>query len=104
MGAPPASRARVARRKPAPPRVVLVIFVRQRLEGSSTIVELPSNEAQTRPLTSLEPDQQVEAWQAAVASATTGKVTARHVEAAVGRWIYPLPGDIEKAKAIARIL
>lgn len=50
---------------------------------SSTVVELPANERQARPLTSLPPDGQREAWQVAVESAANGRITARHVEAAV---------------------
>lgn len=41
---------------------------------------LPGNEAQVRPLLSLTPDQQREAWQRAVETAPGGKVTAAHVE------------------------
>ena len=52
---------------------------------SSTIVELPSNEAQARPLTSLPPAQQVEVWQETVKTAPAGKVTAKHVQATVKR-------------------
>jgi len=36
-------------------------------------------ERQLRPLTQLEPDQQVEAWEEAVETAPNGKVTAAHV-------------------------
>jgi hypothetical protein len=43
---------------------------------------LPTNEAQARPLTSLPPEQQREAWKEAVASSPTGKPTAAQVEAA----------------------
>ena len=44
----------------------------------------PENERQARPLTKLEtPEQQREAWTAAVESAPNGKPTAKHVEAAV---------------------
>ncbi len=57
------------------------------VENLSTIVdktEMPSNEAQIRPLTKLKkPEQQVEAWQAALDFAPEGKITARHVKNAV---------------------
>jgi hypothetical protein len=43
----------------------------------------PANESQTRPLARLEPDQQREAWQKAVATAPEGKVTAAHVSKVV---------------------
>lgn len=52
----------------------------ENLSQSSTIVELPKNEAQCRPLTKLPPEQQAEAWQEAVQSAPNGKVTAAHVQ------------------------
>jgi N6-adenosine-specific RNA methylase IME4 len=41
----------------------------------------PANEAQVRPLTGLEPEQQREVWLEAVETAPNGKVTAAHVEA-----------------------
>lgn len=49
---------------------------------------LPTNERQTRPLTSLEPEQQQEVWQKAVDTAPEGKVTARHIEETVWSLIY----------------
>jgi hypothetical protein len=52
---------------------------------SSTIVELPSNEAQARPLTTLPAEQQREVWQEAVQTAPAGKVTAKHVQETVKR-------------------
>jgi len=42
-------------------------------------VKAPTTESQTRPLTQLEPEQQVEAWEEAVETAPDGKVTAAHV-------------------------
>lgn len=51
--------------------------------GSSTIVELPQNEAQARPLAALPSDQRAAAWQEAVETAPEGKVTAAHVAATV---------------------
>lgn len=42
--------------------------------------KLPTTESQVRPLTNLEPEQQVEVWQRAVETAPNGKVTASHVE------------------------
>lgn len=44
---------------------------------------LPSTESQARPLTSVEPEKRREVWDQAVASAPAGKVTAKHVQAAV---------------------
>lgn len=41
---------------------------------------LPTNERQVRPLITLSPDQQRDAWQEAVATAPNGKITAAHVE------------------------
>lgn len=46
-------------------------------------VVLPTTESQARPLTKLEPEQQIEAWQEAVETAPNGKVTAAHVERVV---------------------
>ena len=52
----------------------------------NTIVSiLPATESQARPLTKLEPEQQVEAWREAVETAPGGKVTAAHVAAVVER-------------------
>lgn len=52
------------------------------VESVTTVT--PRTEAQVRPLVGLEPEQQREAWQAAV-EASDGKPTAKHVEAAVER-------------------
>jgi hypothetical protein len=49
---------------------------------SVTAVTLPESEWQSRPLTRLEPEQQQEAWQKAVASSEDGKPTAKQVEEA----------------------
>ena len=53
--------------------VKVVLNVTDRLQS------VPVNLEQTRPLARLEPDQQCEAWQQAVATAPEGKVTAAHV-------------------------
>jgi hypothetical protein len=44
---------------------------------------MPLTESQARPLTRLEPEQQVQAWLTAVETAPDGKVTAAHVESVV---------------------
>lgn len=44
---------------------------------------LPTSEKQIRPLTSLEPEQQREAWDEAVKNAPNGKPTAKDVDAAI---------------------
>lgn len=46
-------------------------------------IPLPVAEAHARPLTQLEPKQQLEAWQTAVETAPDGKITAAHVQAVV---------------------
>jgi len=46
---------------------------------------LPFNESMIRPLTSLEPAQQVRIWQEAVSTAPDGRVTANHVANTVTR-------------------
>lgn len=43
----------------------------------------PATERQARPLTSLEPEQQIEAWKVAVETAPDGKITAAHVQSVV---------------------
>ena len=52
-------------------------------EVSAIGVQIPSSERQVRPLTRLEPAQQIEAWNEAVATAPNGKVTAAHVQSVV---------------------
>lgn len=52
---------------------------------SSTLVELPTTERYARPLTKLDPEDQVVAWQAVVDAVGEGKITAAHVEATVKR-------------------
>jgi hypothetical protein len=52
---------------------------------SSTTVELPANESQTRPLAALPPEQQREVWQQAVETAPPTGITAKHVQATVKR-------------------
>ncbi len=47
------------------------------------IGRVPVNEAQTRPLTKLPPEDRAKAWQTAIATAPDGKVTAKHVQAVV---------------------
>ena len=56
----------------------------------STIVEKPIPESHLRPLASLEPEQQREAWALAVQTAPDGKVTASHVERVVQEYKTPL--------------
>lgn len=48
------------------------------LTEQSSVATIP--EGHLRPLTKLDPDQQREAWQQAVETAPTGKITAAHVE------------------------
>jgi len=48
---------------------------------------LPDNEAQARPLSQLEPDQQREVWQEAVKTAPNGKITGAHVAGVVREFI-----------------
>lgn len=47
---------------------------------SVTTVTLPANEAQTRPLARLEPEQQVQVYLEASATAPGGKLTSTHIE------------------------
>lgn len=57
----------------------------------SGIPDTPKSVSQLRPLTTLEPDQQREAWQRAVETAPNGKVTAAHVESVVNEYRRPEP-------------
>jgi phage N-6-adenine-methyltransferase len=52
--------------------------------------QIPQNESQARPLTSLPPEQQIEAWKLAVETAPEGKITGAHVQSAVDQ-IAPRP-------------
>lgn len=56
--------------------------------GAQTDI-LPSNERQTRPLTKLEPDQQIEAWEQVVEAATDigMPITGRLVETVVSKYL-----------------
>lgn len=47
---------------------------------SSAIAELPANEAQVRPLTTLDPEDQIKVWQEVLEVKPDGKVTAKFVE------------------------
>lgn len=53
-------------------------------------LQTPANERQARPLASLPPEQQVEAWQQAVETAPHGKVTGAHVERVVQAMRQPV--------------
>lgn len=52
-------------------------------ETTTNVVVLPSTEAQTRPLLSLTPELQREAWHRAVETAPNGKLTGLHVASVV---------------------
>lgn len=58
---------------------------------SSTIVELPANESQARPLAALPPEQRAAAWQEGIQTAPGGKVTGAHIADVVDRIRYPDP-------------
>ena len=55
------------------------------LETGTIVPILPRTESQARPLARLEPDEQIAAWQEAVATAPNGKVTAAYVTEVVER-------------------
>ena len=57
-------------------------------------IHKPFTESQARPLTKLEPEQQVEAWQQAVETAPDGKVTAKHVKEVVNQ----ITGEVKQGK------
>lgn len=50
------------------------------LKNPTIVGVLPLSESHARPLTRLEPDQQITAWQRAVDTAPDGKITAGHVQ------------------------
>lgn len=54
-------------------------------------IPAPTNESQARPLASLEPEQQREAWKEATTTAPKGKVTAEHVTETVKRLFVDPP-------------
>lgn len=53
------------------------------LQSVTNVTLLPTTESQTRPLSSLEPEQQLEAWAKAIETAPEGKITAAHVQSVV---------------------
>lgn len=53
------------------------------MENLGTIVPIPTNESQVRPLTTLEPDEQKLVWQVVEETAPDGKITAAHVKSVV---------------------
>ena len=57
----------------------------------SGIPDTPKSVSQLRPLTTLEPAQQREAWAKAVETAPNGKVTAAHVQTVVNEYRKPEP-------------
>jgi len=61
-----------------------LIDAAKRVENIESVTNVtPASEAVTRPLASLPPEQQPEAWQRAVDTAPEGKVTAAHVASVV---------------------
>jgi flagellar motility protein MotE (MotC chaperone) len=68
------------------------------VDNLGTIVPTPTNEAQARPLTHLEPDQQREAYQKAVETAPEGKVTAKHIEETVREMKGEMPEEPEEER------
>jgi hypothetical protein len=61
-------------------RLISSAEVRENLTPMGVV---PTSERQTRPITSLPPDQQRDVWEEVVRTAPAGKVTARHVEKVV---------------------
>lgn len=66
------------------PRAYQLIEAAETLSNLSTIVDiLPATESQARPLTQLEPEQQLEAWNRVLDTAPDTGITAAHVQAVV---------------------
>ncbi len=55
------------------------------VENVRNCAQIPTNEAQARPLSSLSPEKQIEAWQQVLETAPQGRITAAHVQAIVDR-------------------
>jgi len=60
---------------------------------------LPATERQTRPLVTLEPEQQREVWLEAVSTAPAGKITAAHVETVKGEILAKKSALTEERKS-----
>lgn len=56
----------------------------------------PAVESQARSLAILPPEKQADAWVEAIATAPAGKITAKHVEAVVERYVEPKPEKAAK--------
>jgi hypothetical protein len=69
-------------------RMIYASEVVRNLRSSPIGELLPTTESQARPLASLEPAQQVEAWQRAVETAPEGKMTAAHVQEVISDFNY----------------
>lgn len=65
------------------PRAFQLMEAASVITNLSTIVDKPINEAQVRPLTQLEPEEQKLAWEVIQQTAPSGKVTAAHVKSVV---------------------
>lgn len=86
--------------------VVGVLQAQSEEAESETIVSvLPVRETQVKPLTRLEPEDQPDAWRAAVKQAGGSQPTARQVEAAAAPYLpqppKPAPPTVEEAKVTA---
>jgi hypothetical protein len=86
-------------------------YAHRLIDGAETAENLlpignvqPTTESQVRPLAGLEPEQQREAWDAAVKSAPDGKVTAAHVSRVAEVIKRPMPSAAVLTKASNRIL
>lgn len=60
--------------------------VRNVNNSSHSLTHVPQNEAQVRPLTTLEPEEQAPAWEEACATAANGEPTAAEVQTVVDRF------------------
>lgn len=82
-------------------RLVQAAEVIENLKSEPIGSLLPATESQARPLTRLEPAEQVEAWKEVVESAPNGKVTAAHVEKVVKQRQEPAPVSPAVAPSMA---
>ena len=70
------------------------------IENLSPIGDIPTNEAQVRPLTKLDPDHQKQAWSEALRTAPAGKVTASLVQKVVKKMVPESERKQQKATII----
>lgn len=72
--------------KPRATQLIQAAQVIDTLQNGNNCYQIPVNEAQARPLTSLPPDEQIRVWQQAVDTAPITGITAAHVQNVVNQF------------------